>query len=423
MSNLIHLREIRADDNQISSLEGILELDGLLKVRMRRNKIQQVDFEGCQLQQLTDLDLCGNEITSIAHLPALTALRSLKLDCNPLGDTLSMSQSMPLLRELSLKSCGLRHLDVFGVPKLRKLEVDDNCLSDVESISNCKNLESLSMRRQSLSEGDCISVFDRPLEARSVRLSGNNIPSLELSCNFLNIQHLELASAGLHDLPDDFGLRLPNLLTLNLNFNSLRDLRPLLNIHKLQTVRLAGNRLSRLRKTIAVLGKLQHITSLDLRDNPLTQSFYAPLTPTGTQQSLVLKNQLVPTTPTDEDAQAELFEQAQYNLPLCTDNNSDSAGRRKDETYQTRLDEETKLRRRVYELLIGHSCPYASEVDGLKFDRAKAGKMKKDGTWERLVQLGIVRKSDTTATGTGTGAGAGTTAGGEEELPEPTAEE
>ncbi|RMX98005.1 hypothetical protein D0867_12582 [Hortaea werneckii] len=418
MSNLIHLREIRADDNQVSSLEGILELDGLLKVRMRRNKIQQANFEGCQLQQLTDLDLCGNEITSIAHLPALTALRSLKLDCNPLGDTLSMSQSMPLLRELSLKSCGLRHLDVFGIPKLRKLEVDDNCLSDVESISNCKNLELLSMRRQSLPEGDCISVFDRPLEGRSVRLSGNNIQSLELSCNFLNIQHLELASAGLHDLPDDFGLRLPNLLTLNLNFNSLRDLRPLLNIHKLQTLRLAGNRLSRLRKTIAALGKLQHITSLDLRDNPLTQSFYPPLTPTSTQQSLVLKNQLTPIKPNDEDAQAELFEQAQYNLPLCTDNNNtDSAGRRKDETHQTRLDEETKLRRRVYELLIGHSCPYASEVDGLRFDRSKAGRVK-DGTWERLVQLGIVRKSAVAAA-----SGAGTAAGGEEELPEPTAEE
>ncbi|RMY79283.1 hypothetical protein D0864_09116 [Hortaea werneckii] len=421
MSNLIHLRELRADDNHISSLEGILELDGLLKVRMRRNKIQQVNFEGCQLQQLTDLDLCGDEITRLTHLPALTALRSLKLDCNPLGDKLSMSQSMPLLRELSLKSCGLRHLDVFGVPKLRKLEVDDNCLSDVESISNCRNLELLSMRRQSLPEGDCISIFDRQLEARTVRLSGNNIPSLEFSCNFLNIQHLELASAGLHDLPDDFGLRLPNLLTLNLNFNSLRDLRPLLNIHKLQTLRLAGNRLSRLRKTIAVLGKLHHITSLDLRDTPLTQSFYPPLTPTSTHQSLVLKTQPPSPTITDEDVQSEIFEQAQYTLPLCTatnNNSTDAAGTKKDEIHQTRLDEETKLRRRVYELLIGHSCPFAREVDGLCFDRAQAGR-RKDGTWERLVQLGIVRKADRTA---GAEAGAVSAVGGEEELPEPTAE-
>ncbi|KAI7375465.1 hypothetical protein KC336_g19989, partial [Hortaea werneckii] len=216
---------------------------------------------------------------------------------------------------------------------------------------------------------------------------------------------------------DDFGLRLPNLLTLNLNFNSLRDLRPLLNIHKLQTLRLAGNRLSRLRKTIAVLGKLQYITSLDLRDNPLTQSFYPPLTATSTQQSLVLKTQLSPTTIHDEDAQAEIFEQAQYTLPLCTDSTTDSAGKRKDDLHQTRLDEETKLRRRVYELLIGHSCPFAHEVDGLRFDRAKAGRVK-DGTWERLVQLGIVRKS-----GTATGTGTDTTTGAEEELPEPTAEE
>ncbi|KAI7075376.1 hypothetical protein KC335_g19241 [Hortaea werneckii] len=125
---------------------------------------------------------------------------------------------------------------------------------------------------------------------------------------------------------------------------------------------------------------------------------------------------------TDEDVQAEIFEQAQYTLPLCTatNNTTDPAGKKKDDQHQTRLDEETKLRRRVYELLIGHSCPYAREVDGLCFDRAEAGR-RKDGTWERLVQLGIVRKADRTADA-GAGAGTGTAAGEEEELPEPAAE-
>ena len=46
---LVHLREVRADDNQISSLDGVMGLDGLLKLSVRRNKLTNVDFEGCQL--------------------------------------------------------------------------------------------------------------------------------------------------------------------------------------------------------------------------------------------------------------------------------------------------------------------------------------------------------------------------------------
>jgi len=46
---LIHLRELRADDNKISNIEGIFDLDGLITLRLRRNSLETVDFEGAEL--------------------------------------------------------------------------------------------------------------------------------------------------------------------------------------------------------------------------------------------------------------------------------------------------------------------------------------------------------------------------------------
>ena len=48
-SPLVHLRELIADDNQIQCLEGVVELDGLLKLGLARNSIRNLDFEGSNL--------------------------------------------------------------------------------------------------------------------------------------------------------------------------------------------------------------------------------------------------------------------------------------------------------------------------------------------------------------------------------------
>ncbi|KAK5115653.1 hypothetical protein LTR85_009824 [Meristemomyces frigidus] len=380
LSHLVHLRELCADDNQITSLDGVMELDGLLKLRLRRNAIDHVDFTGCQLERLTDLDLSGNVSFTVESLEELTALRSLRLDGTLLDGGLPIRHCMPKLRSVSLRACGLVHLDVSMLPSLRKLELDDNSLADVDGISNLKGLELLSMRRQSLPEGARIAIFEHSIEARRIRLSGNTIPSLQLPHSFLNLQELELASVGLQQLPPDFGLRMPNLRTLNLNFNSIRDIRPLLNIQKLEHLSVCGNRLDRLRKSIATLAKLASLQCLDLRDNPVTQGFYHPALAT-TQSSLVRK--AYQELPDKEDAHAERLEQAKHCLP--------QGDVEEDRQHQSRLDGATKLRRRVYELLLAHSCATLRDLDSLPFDKASANT--KDRTWERLVELGVVRKS------------------------------
>lgn len=42
---MYHLRELRADDNQIAGLDEIMHLDGLCSLSVRRNKIKSLNFE------------------------------------------------------------------------------------------------------------------------------------------------------------------------------------------------------------------------------------------------------------------------------------------------------------------------------------------------------------------------------------------
>jgi Leucine-rich repeat (LRR) protein len=176
---------------------------------------------------------------------------------------------------------------------------------------------------------------------------------------------------GLQELPYDFGQLTPNLRTVNLNFNSLQDLRPLLNIKRLNELLVAGNKLSRLRTNLAVLGKLPTLEKLDMRDNPLTLRFYAPTS----------ENRLLSLRP---KTHAEENDADRFVLP---DGDPDV-----DNQYLQRLDFETRLRRRVQEIMLSTQCRNLRELDGLPFDKARV--LVKDDIWDRLSYLGVIRKAE-----------------------------
>ena len=208
-------------------------------------------------------------------------------------------------------------------------------------------------------------------DVRKLHISMNSTSGLELTQHLLNLQHLELASMGLDELPDNFGQLTPNLRTLNLNFNSIKELRPLLNIKRLSELLIAGNKLTRLRTNFAVLGKLTTLTKLDMRDNPLTLRHYAP----------ALENRVMSLRhkPLEDDTTDR------FVLP---DGDAEA-----DEQHLQRLDFETRLRRRVNEIMLCTQCRNLRELDGLPFDKARI--LVKDDIWVRLSRLGVIRKSET----------------------------
>ncbi|KAL8872547.1 MAG: hypothetical protein Q9174_001839 [Haloplaca sp. 1 TL-2023] len=384
LRGLVHLRELRADDNEIESLEGILEMDGLIKVTLRNNRITKVNFEACNLARLTHLDLAHNALDEVAHLDDLSSLECFDASANKL-ETLCFAGGMRNLQELQLADNQLQTLDIENLPSLRSLNIDRNAVHVISNIGVHSCLDVLSWREQRLSP-EYIETGIQYHQCRSVRdlfLSGNTIRIFAPDDDLLNLQHLELASTGLQSLSDDFGLKCPNLRVLNLNFNALTELRPLLGVVRLEQLHLVENRISRLRRTANVLACVgKELGVIDLRQNPLTLGYYVlqqQRRPTAERQ-LTLASRNENSQVTRHNDAGDGSDGCAYLLPQM-----DKAA---DDTSRQRLDEDTKIRRRVYELLVSLRCPKLERLDGLFLDRKKIAS--KDGVWERLRELGVV---------------------------------
>ena len=153
------------------------------------------------------------------------------------------------------------------------------------------------------------------------------------------------------------------------------------------------NRIDRLRRTASVLshlGKAGTLVEVDLRSNPLTLGFYSALSSTSSESRAVsLHTNPSPPVSSDGDMDWEADAEAEavaktYLLPSL-DADADRAARE-------RLDEDTKLRRRVYEMLAAGACPALRVLDGLVLDREMVAR--RDKVWERLVELGVLKKRE-----------------------------
>ena len=297
---------------------------------------------------------------------------------------MDISGSNPLsnLETFNVSNNCLSFLEVAATPKLKKLNIDKNSVAQIENLGCLKQLETLSWREQTLTPASGLLEiqYNDCYEVRSLFLSGNPLSDFAPSTPFLNLHHLELASTGLQSFPPDFGLQCPNVRILNTNYNAIHDLRPLLGIVKLEKMFFAGNRVSRLRRTAAVLDRVgKGLLELDLRNNPLTVGFYTPQEPAREEKRVVPHGR---NSRSNEDlAEHDPQNTGAYLLP-AVDKTADNISRE-------RLDEDTKLRRRVYEMLVINSCKTLKRLDGLEVDREMVSR--RDGVWERLVDLGVLK--------------------------------
>ena len=299
-------------------------------------------------------------------------------------ETLKIYRSDPLtnLETLNISNNCLSFLEVAAMPKLKTINLDKNSVVQIRKINCLKQLETLSWREQRLDPASSSSEiqYNDCYEVRNLYLSGNPLSDFAPSTPFLNLHHLELASTGLPTFPPDFGLQCPNVRILNANYNAIHDLRPLLGIVKLEKLFLAGNRVSRLRRTSAVLNRVgKGLLEVDLRNNPLTVGFYTPQEPAREEKRVVPHGRN--SKASDDDAEQDLHNTGVYLLP-AVDKAADNLSRE-------RLDEDTKLRRRVYEMLVINGCKALERLDGLEIDREMVGR--RDGIWERLIDLGVLK--------------------------------
>lgn len=425
--NLVHLRGLRADNNQITSLDGIKYHRGLQTLRVRGNLIEDVDFDGATMDQLTELDLKGNRIQRIANLPRLSSLSSLNLEANRLAtfsleeeDDNAKAKLFPSLKYLHLNDNALSALNVKLLPHLRLLHADRNALVRIHGFSRARRIDSLSLREQHGPEPlDLPHLLARAYEVRKLYLSGNFLGQFQPPVDLLNCQLLELANCGLTRLPEDVGLAMPNLRVLNVNMNALPDLKGLRGVQRLKRVLAAGNRVADAAGCVEVLAGLPSLREADLRDNPVTLGFYAPgataAAATATANALARGRR----KEGDGDGQGEGGAEeegcnggGEFALP--------DQDRERDARYCARLDMETRMRRRVWEVLVRERCRGVRKLDGLDLDLAAEASKKRlagdgdndgagDAVWTALAEKGLVKRrsggGDAAADGGGDGDG------------------
>lgn len=310
------------------------------------------------------------------------------------------------------------------------LYLDQNCLPTVAGLGHCHNLEVLSIREQtSSSAGDSGFALDLDLglvkEIRKLFLSSNKLSRgcLSPSAPLLQLQLLDVAACTLDDLPPGFASDFPNVKVLNLNFNSVAELEPLVGMNCLARVSMVGNRLARMRRICQILSRLGRtgrdtqcsLRKLDIRGNPLTVGFYPPaLTGNGTnadrklvkdQERAMTRQQEHPQDLSDALAHLGHADMAQavtredgakhdggveINDPFTVP----PADPQADAKYLSRLDRATRLRRRVLELLLyAGTGGSLHTLDGLEL-RPSLGPESSDmgQAWARLEELGVLRR-------------------------------
>ncbi|KAK2071906.1 hypothetical protein P8C59_006291 [Phyllachora maydis] len=403
--DLVHLRELKVDNNQLTSLDGIKFHDGLQSLRARGNRIETLDFDGSRLGRLTVLDLQDNRLRRVANLDQLSVLNSLSLAGNRLEEFgLDGKNPLPSLRYLRLCDNVLVALSVAKLPHLRLLHADRNRLVRIDGLSRARRIDSLSLREQQGAEPlDISTLLSRAYEVRKLYLSGNLLPGggFEPRVDLLNLQLLEMANCGLRTLPAHLGLMLPNLRVLNVNFNALTDLAPLWGVPRLKRILAAGNRLADSAWLAEVLADFEHLVAVDVRNNPITLGFYLPAAPGLSSASLSALTRRKtsgrggsheitageePETrcesaiiPASHAAAAVVVDP--FALP---DEDSD-----RDRAYVSRLDLDTRMRRRLHETVLRAVCRRLRRLDGLPLARGDAAEVR-DDVWRALAAQGLV---------------------------------
>lgn len=388
--------------------------------------------------RLEELDLSHNDLLSVQNLGTLSALSTLDLSSNQLSKT-EFSNVLLNMRSFKVSNNQLPSLDVGMFPSLTLLYTDQNRLFTISGLERCHSLEIFSAREQTLSSEHNGGFFDVDLglvkDVRKVFLSSNRLsmqtlsPSVPLS----SLQLLDVASCNIQTLPLDFALNFPNLKVLNLNFNSLASVAELVGLNCLARLTVAGNCIARLRKFCQVLSRLgrmnkskvSSLQKVDTRGNPLTVRFYPPAitgsgrdnkpdvrklkakeeeeshpvtSPTARKTGLDLPSvladfshchelsRIIGNDDDEDDDEADSPEiDDPYTLPL--------ADALADQKYVSCLDESTRLRRRVFELMLyagtGGSLKF---LDGLEMRPTLEEGSDMDRAWSRLEKLGVLKK-------------------------------
>ena len=400
LERLYGLRELWANNNKVSSLAGVERLGALEKLSLSHNEFSgRISLARARWPALAELRLDNNQISDLTGIDTLRELQLLNADSNCLQSLIVPST----LRKLGVLRVSdnpeLRDLEVLAPRSLHTLYADRCALRLV------RGLEQSGVRRLSLrQQGACLVM---PLPALSMLerlfLSGNALTDAHIfSAPMPSIAYLELSGCQLTALPYALTRDVPNVRTLNLDYNHVTELPALAPLRRLKRLSLVGCHFARLEEITRAVHGLDSLHVLDTRTNPCTLGLYPPmLVPADTLSSESYVHYLPPVphpdlVQPDAEAASHAAHEAEYQaaklladcsqfhkraMLLAKDPAAEAPSepahthaaalfKAADSRFAATLPQRLALQRRLYRGVCGMACQALAWLDGLEIGEA-----------------------------------------------------
>ena len=271
LDDLSALTDLKANENNISSLQGIQYLVNLTELNLSGNSIENI----APLESLTDLkklSLSYNSVKSIDALSSLKNLEYLDLDNNNVSDFSPLEKCVELKQLSMLKNNFSDDVNVFNLANLETLDLGKNKITQVNGLENLANLKKLYLNINNISN---VSEIQNNTSLELLDLSQNNIQTIEPLSNLYNLKALYLSKNKITDT-SAFG-KLNSLKVLDLSENSISQLSShLSNLSGLNALYLEGNKISTFSPIKDIAFKLtdKDFETDTIYGSQIVQSFY-----------------------------------------------------------------------------------------------------------------------------------------------------
>lgn len=216
---------LRTANNPKASPAAMNTVKVLMKYAKKDNPVEAYIY----LRQLKEMDLKRHDLSDISVLQDFEQLERLDLGSNKIKDV-SPLKDLPRLYALDLSSNPIDDFTPIGkIPSVIFLNISNTGVKEFKFLSECTTLKGLTIENNGLTDAVDFSV-----------LSHLDITDLELSFNFLRtassikalstIENLKIKRNKLKSV--DFVTLFPKLSFLDLSFNELEDITPLIKHYK-----------------------------------------------------------------------------------------------------------------------------------------------------------------------------------------------
>lgn len=234
IGSLPNLEHLVLSDCSISKIDGLSNAPRLVTLDLSKNTIRDLTALSF-MTGLTTLDLSNNAIADLSPLSALTSLQELNVSYNSLR-SIAPLMTCTALTKLNAAGNQLDQLVAFPGSALTYLDLSNNLLTDVSTLSEMTSITELDVSKNKLTDISALAALNNLTAIRFSRNQITALPQWSTSCALTAIDGSYNKLTSVSQLKG-----LAHLNTVNFDYNNISNINALAECSMLVKVDVFGN--------------------------------------------------------------------------------------------------------------------------------------------------------------------------------------